>query len=226
MGIAFQPIPPIPSDVEARIWSSIEKRLDGIWAWLRYKKGKPARIHIGYIPYYINRVMWVMSERRTNPDYQIPDGMFVCHRNDVSPDLYDCNPANLWLGTAFDNAIDRERKGRGNHPTGDKNGKRTRPDLIKWGDESHARLHPERMARGEKNGNAKLKWPQIHEIRALYATGEYRQKELAARFGVTWYSIKGIVLRKSWRSDYANAYADNTSQPALGETVVPAPGLA
>jgi hypothetical protein len=39
----------------------------------------------------------------------IPPGLYVCHRCDNPP---RCEPTHLWLGTAADNAHDRDMKGR------------------------------------------------------------------------------------------------------------------
>ena len=43
----------------------------------------------------------------------IPNGLMVLHHCDNPP---CCNPAHLYLGTAKDNAQDRERRGRGRRP--------------------------------------------------------------------------------------------------------------
>ncbi|WP_165612865.1 hypothetical protein [Mycolicibacterium fortuitum] len=38
----------------------------------------------------------------------------------------------------------------------------------------------------------------VREIRRMYATGDYSQKELAQRFGVSGKSVCHIVHRKTW----------------------------
>lgn len=73
------------------------------------------------------------------------------------------NPAHLWLGTVGDNARDRQAKGRGS------------------------------LRSGEENPSAKLTDEQVAEIRQLYATGEYSQRALALRFGVSQAAIYQIV---------------------------------
>lgn len=69
----------------------------------------------------------------------IPTGMKVCHRCDVPTCV---NPDHLFLGTDMDNAQDREAKGRGNQP------------------------------KGERNRWAKLTAKQVGEIRAKKAEGQ------------------------------------------------------
>ncbi len=53
--------------------------------------------------------------------------------------------------------------------------------------------------RGEINGNSKLKENDVLEIRELYATGEYFQRELAVKFGVSSALIVLIVNNKIWK---------------------------
>lgn len=80
------------------------------------------------------------------------------------------NPWHLYLGTHEENARDREQRDRGN-----------------------------RMF-GEDNPAAKLSANQVEEIRLLYASGNYFQKDLAKQFGVRQSAISRIVnqLRRSF----------------------------
>lgn len=201
MRTAARKIPPISPAVEARIWASIEKRPDGIWSWLRPRSDPHrAMIHIsGRATFFVNRIMWVMRKRLTNPDYQIPDGLDVCHRNDVTPELYDCNPENLWLGTHKENMEDRERKGRGNQPSGDRNGSRVHPERLRRGDNHPFKLKPERAPRGERNAKAKLTWNQVVQIRATHVPGKISYAKMGRDFGVGPIAIKRIVTGISWR---------------------------
>ena len=61
----------------------------------------------------VHRVAW---EGAFGP---IPDDLCVLHSCD---NRVCCNSEHLFLGTRLDNAIDREKKGRGNHQTGKYNG--------------------------------------------------------------------------------------------------------
>ena len=63
-----------------------------------------------------------------------------------------------------------------------------------------ARDRKRRQAVGENNGRAVLTAALVAEIRALYATGEYTQKELGDKFGVSQPRISYIVNYKSWQA--------------------------
>ena len=78
------------------------------------------------------------------------------------------NPAHLWLGTIAENQHDMAEKKRGG------------------------------VARGVRNGRAKLTRRDVREIRDLYATGEHMQKTLADQFGVAKVTIWHIVHHESW----------------------------
>jgi hypothetical protein len=56
-----------------------------------------------------HRLSWTMANG------PIPAGMWVLHHCDNPPCV---NPDHLYVGTPSDNAQDRERRGRGHHPTG------------------------------------------------------------------------------------------------------------
>lgn len=82
----------------------------------------------------------------------------------------DVNPNNLEIGTQADNIDDMYQRGRNRHIG-----------------------QP-----GEYNGMHKLSDSQVTEIRRLASAG-YRQRALAAQFGVAETTISSIIHRKSWK---------------------------
>ena len=93
--------------LEARFWAKVTKT-DGCWQWTAAKHpagygminpGNGAKNKIT-----ASRASWMIHFG------QIPDGMQICHRCD-NPEC--TNPAHLFLGSATDNALDKEQKERG-----------------------------------------------------------------------------------------------------------------
>lgn len=96
------------TDPVIRFWRHVEKS-DGCWEWTakRLPSGYGVMTTDG-AKVYTHRFSW---EMHNGP---IPARMFVCH----SCDNPSCvRPDHLWIGTALDNAQDRDVKGRtGVHP--------------------------------------------------------------------------------------------------------------
>lgn len=164
-----------------RFWANVRiAGPDECWEWGR------GRIPKGYGMFYIggkpyarrssHRMAWELTHG------EIPEGMFVCHRCDNPP---CCNPAHLFLGTPQENVLDRLSKGRCNYATGARHGTATRP---------------ERVARGERSGGAKLKDWQIPYIRTLLAAGVF-QIHVALAYGVTDPTISNIATGTTWRDE-------------------------
>lgn len=98
----------------------------------------------------------------------IPEGLFVLHYCDNPPCV---NPDHLFVGTTRDNVLDKERKGRGNHPRGN--------------DLPISKLNPD----------------AVREIRASYRRGVYGYgiPSMAKRFRVDEKSIRMLLAGKTWR---------------------------
>lgn len=80
--------------------------------------------------------------------------------------------------------------------------KNNSPTNLRWtlpqGNQDDKERHG-RVPRGEKQGNAKIKVPSVKFIRKAYATGAFKEQELADAFGMTQAAISLIILKKNWR---------------------------
>lgn len=105
----------------------------------------------------VHRLVW---EWANGP---IPQGMVIAHHCDTPR---CCRLDHLFLTTPAGNMADRDAKGRtarGDrsgarlHPErlrrGDNHPHRLRPEIRCYGDQNGARLHPERLARGDRHGS-------------------------------------------------------------------------
>lgn len=118
----------------------------------------------------------------------IEDGLCVLHKCDRPACV---NPDHLFLGTQKDNAEDRERKGRGNQPKGDRSPAHLYPELFK---KLGRQLGLRKDNRGLKNGRAKLTVEQVLEIRQT----RKGQRGLSQKYGVDRHTVAKIRERKLW----------------------------
>ena len=91
-----------------RFLNNTEIKEKGCWVWVgtKYPNGY-GRFGVFGKNVYAHRFAFEIFNL---VEGEMPKGLFVCH----SCDNPSCvNPEHLWLGTARDNALDREKKGRG-----------------------------------------------------------------------------------------------------------------
>lgn len=158
----------------------------GCWLWLgalRAKRYGSIKHNGEYLA--AHRASWMAHKG------EIPAGLHVLHSCDVPLCI---NPDHLFLGTHQDNMDDKERKGRGNQPSGLRNGRHTKPWRTVRGIAHYAHKHPE-SRQGAKNGRARLTAEQVLEIR----TSPESNAAIGRRLGITKTTIRSIRLRKLWR---------------------------
>lgn len=158
-------------------WDRVEKT-DGCWPWKGAKVSGYGKITITGRIWRAHRRAWFLVNG------PIPPALDVLHHCDNRP---CCRPDHLFLGTNADNIADRVAKGRS--PRGDSH----------W-----SRRHPEKMARGEAVGGAKLTAAQVSEIRSRHAEGE-ASYSLGPRFGVSPRTIRDITSGKLWKHVHLTA---------------------
>ena len=115
----------------------------------------------------------------------IPSGMVVMHTCDNPPCV---RPAHLTLGSYRDNARDMVEKRR-----------------------AFPQNHPDRMARGERSGRARLTEQQVEEIRARLTAGESRSS-IARGYGVRPQTISNIALGYTWGTFESMPWRHKSSQ--------------
>ena len=150
--------------LRCRIFSKIDASggPDSCWPWTAYtdRAGYGVTSDVDGKTQLAHRVSYMLAHGN------ITQGAHVCHRCDNPP---CCNPSHLWPGTAYDNAIDRDNKGR------------------------HARIGP----KGIRAPSARLSESDIPKIRRLLACGE-TLVDIGARFGVAPQTIHHIKKRETW----------------------------
>lgn len=164
-------------DPVAHFWSRVDKSggPDACWEWTgaRTRRAYGMSSWQGKI-HWAHRIAYLLA---VGP---VPSGLFVCHRCDNPPCV---NPAHLWAGDAAANNADMAAKGRSRHPRGDQNG---------------ARLHPERLPRGESHGRAKLTEALVVKVRERAAAGEPCRR-IASDLNVDPSTIECVVNRTRWK---------------------------
>lgn len=106
--------------------------------------------------------------------------VWLIFNNTIPEELYvlhscdnrECvNPKHLKLGTQQDNMNDMVNKGRNCN------------------------------LKGEEHGGSKLNWKQINEMRKLYLTRKYTQKQLSLMYNSASSNIDSILNNKTWKDE-------------------------
>ncbi len=109
----------------------------------------------------------------------VPTGLVVMHTCD---NPLCVRPDHLSVGTVQDNSTDMTKK-----------------DRAAKGEQSGHHIHPERTARGERNGSAVIREADVQYIRKEHLARQATVKSLSKQFGVTETNIRNILAKKTWK---------------------------
>lgn len=173
----IEPVPPAPPLYHSPLPSLDDAWVARFWKWVDTSgdgchEWTGARSKRGYGHLQINRRPW----RANRLSWLIhtgddPGQLQVLHTCDNPPCVrFEC----LFLGTGGDNMRDMAAKGRATGWRG-------------------------LTLRGSDNGNSRLTWEKVDQIRSSYAAGGVTQTALAERFEVSQTLISEIVRGKTWQ---------------------------
>lgn len=161
-----------------RFWKKVNIQHGGCWNWVGYinKWGYGTFGMFGDV-FLAHRVSWIICTRTS------PGQLCVLHRCD-NPNCV--RPDHLFLGTDLDNARDKIKKGRMvlNPPSGNRH----------W-----SKRMPQKIARGERNGQAILTDIVVASIRDEYSKGGITFKEIGNRYGMDLSSVRNAIVGRTWR---------------------------
>lgn len=175
MPITMKPLPFLSRSDGEYFWSLVAIGTESeCWPWRGQVNNGAGRLKLRNRTMIASRLAYAFANGAD------PYPWLVCHKCD-NPSC--CNPAHLFLGSPKDNMQDMLAKGRYRPLRGDQHG---------------LRRNPERAARGERAGGAKLTETQVAEIRARYQPGGVTQDQLAEEYRVTRRTIGMIVRGERW----------------------------
>jgi len=156
-----------------RFWSYVDIRTsDECWEWQRGLFGSGyGQFRIGKYKVRTHRIAFFLRRG------YLPFDKIICHTCD-NPKC--CNPKHLFDGTHKDNAVDRERKGRG-------------------GDGGSFIKKLTGQVRGVNNPAHKLTTIQADEIRYLRDTRGFTYRRLAKLYKVSQSQIGNIINKRNWK---------------------------
>lgn len=163
--------------LEQRLWAKVDKRgprqphmKTRCWVYTGALRNGYGAIGDGSKVRYAHRVAYKLKHGK----YPAACARHVCDHRPC------CRPSHLKDGTKRDNSGDMVRRGRSARG------------------EAHGMcLHPERVARGERSGTAKMNWDKVRAIRAAYPTRSLGQ--LAKDNAMSVAGIHKIVRHETWK---------------------------
>lgn len=181
-----------------KFWGNVDVQEDKslCWNWRGSKnRGGYGIVNIKRSVFSTHRVSYFLTNGED------PSELQVLHHCD-NPSCV--NPNHLFLGTTYDNMIDRELKGRANHPYGMKAGVHTMPHTRAFGSRNGHFTHPEATLKGQNKPNSKLQDKDIIDIINLCAIEGNSLTNVANDYGVTVATISSILKRKTWKHIVVN----------------------